>query len=411
MTHPTEGKRFTTSGRTINIDVRPDEARIIFFAARSATAGLWTADLDGRNAVQLPLGSGSMLTPRWKDPDGKSALYIANENGQPDVWEYNFDTRTKGAVTASPLEEETIDVATDGRTVVADTVEQIAHLWAIDPAGTSGPVQLTNDSRSDLWPSVAAVSGDVIFHRRKGSFVQFTPDDTELVRARWVNGALVPGEVLGPGAGSGISPDGRRVFFQRWPNVIVEPELWVKDLGSLDPAVRIAEKFWVLGSNIDTWAPLGQNATWTPRTADTLFFVRVQPPKGFEVVRATLAADLKSSPEVLASDPGDEQFSDLAVSDDAAWLAVVKANRRSYRGGTVQLLGPASSPSRRTSDLRGCRGCPALRQGLDSPRNRPCSSLVSPRSSEHDRSLGGRPSWTVSTSRRRTRRPRHDRAT
>jgi eukaryotic-like serine/threonine-protein kinase len=338
VTH-SSGKRFTTTGKTVNVDVRQDESRIVFVPPRP-DEGLWTADIDGRNAERLPLVSGPILTPRWKGPAGRRVLYVTTENGQPDVWEYRLDTQKKAAVTTSPLEEETIDVSASGDFVVADTVEQIAHLWAVDPSGTSPAIQLTNDSRSDLWPSVTQ-SGRVIFHRRKGSFVTYATRDTELIEARWTDFRLVTGGVVGAGAAGAVSDDGRRVFFLRWTDTAQDfPELWVKELDSPRQPVRVWDRFWFPGNHRTTWAPLGQNATWAPGGSDGLYFVRrasgTDPT--FEIVRATFDASLTATMQILAADRGDQRFLDLAVSDDGSLLAAVRTNRRLFRGGSVEVL-------------------------------------------------------------------------
>jgi len=339
VTHAADGKRFSTTGSTVNIDVRQDEARIVFVAERP-DEGLWLADLDGRNAERLAIPAGSMLTPRWKGSNGKRILYVTIENGQPDIWEYRLDTGKKAAVTTSPLEEETIDLSSSGDLVVADTVEQIAHLWAVDPAGSASSVQLTNDSRSDLWPSLSQ-TGRLIFHRRKGSFVTYSTRDTELIDARWNGFRLVPGAVIGSGAAGGVSADGRRVFFLRWTDNLADfPELWVKDLDSPSQPVKVWDRFWFPGTHVNTWAPMGQSAAWGPPGSDELFFVRpgLSTDPTFEIVRATLDPSLTASMHVLAAAHGEQRFPDLAVSDDGLLLALVRTNRRLYRGGTVELL-------------------------------------------------------------------------
>src|SRR5678815_2502153 len=73
---------------------------------------------------------------------------------------------------------------------------------------------------------------------------------------------------------------------------------------------------------------------------DRLYFVRPGPSTDptFEIVRATLDANLKATMHVLAAAHGEQRFPDLAVSDDGSFLAVVRTNRRLYRGGTVELL-------------------------------------------------------------------------
>lgn len=348
ITHPADGKRFTVSAGNVGIDVLRDESRIVFAAVRPDT-GLWVADLDGKGAGRLPIEAGLLLTPRWTH-DGKRVIYVANENGQTDIWEYRLDTKSKAALTTSPLEEESIDVSASGQIIVADTVEQSSHLWVANPDGRSDAVQLTNDSRSDLWPNISTSAGRVIFHRRQPAFVEYTPDDTEIVTARWANRRLTVETAVGPGTGGGLSVDGRRLFFLRWTETSrATPELWVKNLDSPDPGRRLWDRIWFPGNDVDTWAPIGQTVAWAHQGSDQLFFVRraASVEQVYEIVRASLAQDLTATMQVLAEARGDRRFTDLAVSDDGASLAVVAASRRPYRGGAVQILDsqhPDSSP-------------------------------------------------------------------
>ena len=339
LTHPS-GLQFSVSGQTVNIDVRRDEQRVLF-AGEAPDGGVWTADLDGRRATRLPIPASAVITPRWRGLDGSRIVYVANENGQIDAWEYNINTKRRTPLTTSPLEEEAIDVSESGSVMVADTIEQVSHLWALDLDTAAAAAQLTNDSRSDLWPSIAS-SGKVVFHRRRGSFVVYTPDDTEIATADWTaDHRLQTGPVLGAGATGSISPDGRRVFFLRWTEASHEyAEFWVRDLTSLNAGRMLWNRFWFPGNQVDTWAPLGQSATWGPRGSDELFFARRADSAdvSIELVRATLAADLSAKVQVLATTRDQGRFTDLAVSDDASSVAYVAATRRPHRGGTVQIL-------------------------------------------------------------------------
>ena len=344
VTH-SDGKRFTASGQMVNIDVSRDERRVVFVAAQPDT-GLWTADLDGRNAARVPLDANLLITPRWKGADSRRVVYIANESGQADVWELALDSQVKTALTTSPLQEEAIDISATGDVVVADTVEQVSHLWSVNPGDASGSVQLTNDSRNDLWPSISS-SGRVLFHRRQGSFVVHTPIDTEVLAARWTDRHLSPGELVGAGMAGSISRDGRRAFFLRRKDAALE--LWVRDLYRPDPPRLIWDRVWYPGTHIETWALVGQTVVWAGAGSDTLVFVRrtAAAEPVYELVRARLAADLTPLFETLAVANGEQRFSDVSVSDDGASLAVLSTNRRPYRGGQVLVLDLArpSSPA------------------------------------------------------------------
>jgi Tol biopolymer transport system component len=355
VTDAAAGMRFTTSGGTIDVDVRRDERRIVFVSANSGNSLLWVADLDGRNAAQVPVGGGLVATPRWRDAAGAHIVFVSNANGQSDVWDYDLVARRRSPITTSPLEEDSIDVSATGDVIVADTVEQVSHLWAVRPETSEAPVQLTND-RSDIWPSVAAASGRVAFHRRRGSFVESTPIDTDVVTARWAAGRLNEETTVGAGASGRISADGRRVYFlRRQTGGPAErekpPELWVQDLDALRPAVRVSATFWFPGNHIATWAATGQTAAWGPGS-DSLFFVRPESGAGsrYELVEATLDAALQATTRVLATtaaDAPDDRISDIIVSDAGEAVVYVTTGRRPYRGGRLMRLAlrrPTGSP-------------------------------------------------------------------
>lgn len=344
VTDPVNGKRFVASGGTVSVDVRRDETKIAFTAAGGKTDSLWIADLDGRNAANVAVGGARVITPRWRGPDGASIVYVSNENGQFDVWEYSVASRTRTALTTSPLEEKTVDVAAAGNVLVADTVTEASHLWAVDPHTAAAPQQLTNDGRRDVW-TAAASSGRVLFHRSRGSYEAFSPFDTNMLLATWVNHRLEMAGDLGAGFGASLSPTARRAYFLRESAASpVYPELWVKDLNTPRPAAMLWERFLFPGVHIQTWSPMSRNAAWAPNNDGLLYFVRqVAAAKTVEVVRAELRDDLSADMRVLAAMPlADQQrFGDLSVSPDGASLAYVTTGRRPYLGGKLMLTNTA----------------------------------------------------------------------
>ena len=342
VTHET-GQRFRSNGQLANIDVNGTETRIVFEAAGSGSRRLWTADLDGRNAQELPVRPDLIVTPRWRGPGGTRIIYGDNANGQNDIWEYDLHTKRSTALTTSSLEEAALDVSRSGDVIVADTLEESAHLWTLHLDRADAPKQVTNDSRSDVWPSVSA-TGRLLFHRGRGAFVGYIPTDTDLFTARWQDGRMTESRRVDSGTGGVVSTDGQRVAFLRWPEgQSATAELWVTDIDSVKPPVRLEGHFWFPGTNMSTWEPIGQTAAWSPRDSRTLFFVR-RGTAGFELVRVTLNADLAGQVEVVASEPrgagGTDQkaFKDLAVSDDGSTIAFVVASQYPYRGARVMWL-------------------------------------------------------------------------
>ena len=343
VTHES-GKHFTSNGQLANVDINAAESRIVFEATGSGSRRLWIADLDGRNPQELAVRPNLVVTPRWRGPSGTRVIYGDNANGQNDIWEYDLLTKRSTALTTSSLEEAALDVSRSGDVIVADTLEESAHLWTVHPDRPDAPKQVTNDSRSDIWPSVSP-TGRLLFHRGRGAFVGYIPTDTDLFTALWQDGRITETKRVVSGTSGVVSADGRRVAFLKWPEgQSATAELWVTDVDSVKPPVRLEGRLWFPGTNMSTWEPIGQTAAWSPRDSRTLFFVRQGTPAGFELVRVTLNADLTGQVEVVASEPRraagmDQQaFKDLAVSDDGSAIAFVVASPYPYRGARVMWL-------------------------------------------------------------------------
>jgi len=339
VTDPSAGKTFSGSGGTVNIDVRSDEARTVFVDGSRA---MWMADLDGRNAEQIEVKASVLITPRWRGTDGRRIVFVSNENGQSDVWQYDVESRRRTSLTTSPLEEESVDASAAGNILVADTVEQFAHLWAVKPGTTDAPRQLTNDSRSDVWPSLAARAGRLVFNRRRGSFAGFATIDTDVHSARWSDARLSDERMVGPGASGALSPDGQRVLFVRWPaENIRTPELWIQDLAGSRPPALLSNRFWFSGIDIATWSLVGQTVAWGPGGSGDVLLIRrpVEGSDAFELVRAAVDSELRETSAVLVSTKDrEEAFMDLDTSIDHRALALVSSSRRPYRGGKLMWL-------------------------------------------------------------------------
>ena len=222
---------------------------------------------------------------------------------------------------------------------------------------TCGPSIPPRRLRRFSSPTTAAVTSGRASHLpTASSFIaerdrssQSTPEDTELVSARWSGGQFTLGDVIGAGRGRRHFPDGHRVFFLRPPDTSQMSALWVKDLDTPSPAVKLWDRVFFPAHHIDTWAPLGQSVVWAPNGSTELFFVRQVPSTApvSQVVRATIAADLTATIQVLATNQGEDRFSDLAVSADGRFVALVVSNRRPYRGGklvVVDLSHPDAEP-------------------------------------------------------------------
>jgi len=328
ITHEAEGKRFWSNGELANLDIDQRETRLVFEPDSPDNRTIWVADLDGRNAQKLAVKPNLVVTPRWRGPDGTHIIYADNANGQNDIWEFDLVSQRAVALTTSPLEEAALDVSASGRVIVADTLEESAHLWAVNPDKTDAPRQLTNDSQTDLWPS-ASSTGRVLFHRGRGAFVGYLPRDTDLYTASWQGARLSDEKRWGPGTRASLSADGRRVAFLRWRDDGKGPDLWIADLDSTKPPVRLDDLFPASNTHSTTWEPGGQTVVWSPHDAETLYFVRSRSGGRLELMRATIGPELTATIEVLMSEAQPPPparslvLKDLAVAGDGAALAFV----------------------------------------------------------------------------------------
>jgi Tol biopolymer transport system component/tRNA A-37 threonylcarbamoyl transferase component Bud32 len=339
ITHDPDGKRFISNGRLANLDIDATETQIVFEPAAPENGRLWIADIDGRNAKELPVRPNLIVTPRWRGPNGH-IVYADNASGQSDIWEFNPRSGRSIALTTSPLEEVSLDVSASGRVIVADTLAENAHLWAVHPDRPEGPRQITNDSRSDLSPGVGP-GGQLILHRGKSAFIRYVPNDTEIYTAVFDNDGLAGERRVAEGTGGSLSADSRLIAFLRFAKEGNLPELWISPVDGSRPAVRIEQRPSFPGIHIPTWETLGQTVAWSPVEATTLFYARRLRPNGVELVRVRIDKDLGTTSDVMFSEiretaPGDqENIKDVAVAPQGNLAAIVIASRMPNRGGRI----------------------------------------------------------------------------
>ena len=64
----------------------PDGRRVAYSSERSGDGGIWLADPDGANSVQIaPMGKWATGYPKWS-PNGESIVFHSNRDGQPEIY-------------------------------------------------------------------------------------------------------------------------------------------------------------------------------------------------------------------------------------------------------------------------------------------------------------------------------------
>lgn len=147
-----------TSGRVVDAPVRvvgstrselnaqfsPDGSRMVFESMRSGTQEIWTADQDGRNALQITSFNGRLGgTPAWS-PDGQSIAFdLRNEEGRGDVYVVPARGGAPVRLTDDPADDLVPTWSRDGHWLYfGSTRSGIYQIWKM-PAAGGAAVQVT----------------------------------------------------------------------------------------------------------------------------------------------------------------------------------------------------------------------------------------------------------------------------
>lgn len=331
----TGGSREITTARgklaLRSVDVSANEQRIIFVAEQNRIPSLWSADLDGGNAVRLTENQMDPKYLRWKGAGTTEALYVSEEGGSVDIWQIDVTTKKRQRLTATDGRERGIDVSPDGTFVVYGEIKETAHLATLNPADTPPAVkELTSDSLNDLFPDVSATGLGVVFQRSttidpamgmRSSTIQVSQDSL-----------ASPSTTLGEGYAPEISPDGRFVTYSR-----LKPDsgaqLWLVDTRDRRSAV-LSESFQQFTYNPFPLARTTSTLAWS--RGPVLFFLAVDSAGCTQVWRTV--------PPPPGQAPTVEQITRVADKSD-----VLGDLHVSQDGGQVSFL--LRSPARNASEL------------------------------------------------------------
>jgi dipeptidyl aminopeptidase/acylaminoacyl peptidase len=122
----------------------PDGRRVAFASDRSGEGGIWLADPDGSNIIQLAsMGAFATGHPRWS-PGGERIVFHSNREGQPDVYVIPAAGGKPRNLTSHPANDAFPSFSRDGQWVYFQsnrTGER--RMWKIPAAGGEA-VQVTN---------------------------------------------------------------------------------------------------------------------------------------------------------------------------------------------------------------------------------------------------------------------------
>jgi Tol biopolymer transport system component/predicted Ser/Thr protein kinase len=122
----------------------PDGRRVAFFSDRTGPGGIWVADLDGGNALQIAamdaFGTGY---PHWS-PDGRLIVFHSSRGGQGDVYVVPATGGKPRNLTAHPALDSFPSFSRDGRWIYFTSNRSgESRVWKV-PAAGGDALQVTN---------------------------------------------------------------------------------------------------------------------------------------------------------------------------------------------------------------------------------------------------------------------------
>jgi serine/threonine protein kinase len=262
-----------------NVDVTPDEKRIVFSAITETVSSIFSAAIDGSAAVRLTTDRIDPKYPRLKSGRGQQLLYVSEEGGMIDIWQLDVATRKRQQLTFTTAREGRFDVSSDGATLVYEQIREDAHVTTLDPAAPKPAMKvLTSDSLGDLLPHASSSGRDVVFQRSTSIDMALGPTNATVRFSR--DGFKKEPEILAQGYAPEISPDGRWVAYSVWkPKGVAE--LWLIDVVNRQP-VRVSEDLVRFGYTGYPYARITSNVAWSG-TGPTLYFLARKASGGVEV--------------------------------------------------------------------------------------------------------------------------------
>jgi Tol biopolymer transport system component len=126
-------------------DYSPDGKRIAFISTRTGNQEVWTANLDGSNAVQVTYQTVSPFAPRWS-PDGRLIAFAQRPGGNVDVYIVNSGGGTPRRMTTDPALDASAYWSRDGKWIYFDSNRTGRHeVWKIPSDGSANEIQVTRN--------------------------------------------------------------------------------------------------------------------------------------------------------------------------------------------------------------------------------------------------------------------------
>ena len=236
--------RFITEGYTGDLDptVDPIADRLVFSSSRTGIRHLWTARLDGSDA--LPLTSGAWLDERPAiSPDGRQIAFVSDRDGTRALWLMNPDGGAPRKLVNAEITTG-LSWSRDGREITfAAPAGERRGLWAVSVA--NGQMrQIATPEAEAVGDSAVSPTRDLI------AYIAATTTGRTQQRLAFVDSAGRPGGATSPpseatsggGFGNGVlawAPDGKRLAVVSQGTDT--PSIWIVEPDAPNPTRKLIE--------------------------------------------------------------------------------------------------------------------------------------------------------------------------
>ena len=139
--------------------------------------GIWVANADGSNPIQLTASPGLDRSPRWS-PDGTRLAFASGRVGGSKIFVMNADGSGQRQVTFTPARDRTSAWTADGTQIVYD--KEFSEIYAINADGSGGERKLADG----LLPGTSPYGDKVVFTASAVGLITMNLDGSARARSR-----------------------------------------------------------------------------------------------------------------------------------------------------------------------------------------------------------------------------------
>ena len=132
---------------------------------------LWTADVDGENAIAQLTNTEPIISPAWS-PNGGQLAYVSFEARKPEVWVFDMNTRARRLVAGFKGSNSGPSWSPDGRTLaITLSRDGNSQIYAVSASGGE-PARLTRSESIDTEATYSADGKSIYFMSDRGGAPQ-----------------------------------------------------------------------------------------------------------------------------------------------------------------------------------------------------------------------------------------------